>query len=134
MADNMKPYTVIYERDEHGWWVASVRGVKGVHSQGRGIEQARERVREALALAIGDEAAERTELVDDVRIPKGARKLIRDLEAARRREERASSQARRLATQTVRVLTKRLRLSRRDIAALTGYSFQRIHQIAEAED
>jgi hypothetical protein len=87
-----------------------------------------------LALAIGDAAAERAELVDDVRIPKAARKLIRELDAARKREEQASAQARRLATQTVRALTKHLRLSRRDIAALTGYSFQRIHQIAEAED
>jgi hypothetical protein len=31
----------------------------------------------------------------------------------------------------VEVLTEKMGLSRRDAAALTGYSFQRIHQLAE---
>lgn len=34
-----------------------MRGVQGVHTQGRTIEQARERIRETLALVIGDAEA-----------------------------------------------------------------------------
>ena len=30
----MKSYRVSYERDQSGWWVASVRGIRGCHTQG----------------------------------------------------------------------------------------------------
>ena len=40
-------YHVAYERDDSGWWVASIREVRGCHSQGRTIDEARRRVREA---------------------------------------------------------------------------------------
>src|SRR5438105_14673333 len=43
-------YTVIYQRDESGAWIARVRGVPEAHSYGRTLEQARERIREALSL------------------------------------------------------------------------------------
>lgn len=47
-------YTVRYERDEDGWWVATVKGVKGCHTQGRSIEAARKRIRESLALYVDE--------------------------------------------------------------------------------
>jgi predicted RNase H-like HicB family nuclease len=50
-------YTVTYLRDEAGWWIARVQGIAGVNSDGRTLEEARYRVREALALAIGADAA-----------------------------------------------------------------------------
>ena len=34
----MKAYHVIYERDESGWWAASVRGLRGCHTQGRTVD------------------------------------------------------------------------------------------------
>lgn len=37
-----KSYRVTYERDESGWWVASVAGVAGCHTQGRSIQEALE--------------------------------------------------------------------------------------------
>jgi predicted RNase H-like HicB family nuclease len=55
---------VAYERDDSGWWVASIREVPGCHSQGRTIDEARRRVREALGLFIEDNA-ESAEFVDD---------------------------------------------------------------------
>jgi predicted RNase H-like HicB family nuclease len=125
----MKRYTVTFERDEEGWWVATVRGVKGVHTQGRSIDDARRHVREALALAIGDEAAERAEFMDDVLLPPQARKLLAELHKAREREADAKAEARAIAARTVHALTRKMCLSRRDAAALTGYSFQRIHQL-----
>lgn len=127
----MKSYKVVFERDSAKWWVASVRGVPGVHSQGRSIEEARRRIREALALAIGDDAAERAELTDDVRLPKEVRLKLAALTKALAREKTARVEARKAAVVATKLLTERLHLSRRDAAALTGYSFQRIQQLAE---
>jgi predicted RNase H-like HicB family nuclease len=41
-------YVVTYERDDDDRWVAEVRGLAGCHTQGRTIEQARTRIREAI--------------------------------------------------------------------------------------
>lgn len=46
-------FEVVYERDEQGWWIASVVEVPGVHTQGRTRDEARRRIREALGAAIG---------------------------------------------------------------------------------
>ena len=59
----MKTFKVVYERDEEGWWVASIPDVPGCHTQGRTIRQARGRIREALSLYA--KGASRARLVDD---------------------------------------------------------------------
>jgi predicted RNase H-like HicB family nuclease len=41
-----------FERDADGWWVASVPSVPGCHTQGRTLAQARERLKEALAVSV----------------------------------------------------------------------------------
>ena len=58
----MNTYHVPYERDDTGWWVASIREVPGCHSQGPTIDEVRRRVREALGLFVDD--AESATLVD----------------------------------------------------------------------
>ncbi len=58
----MTTYKVNYERDEAGWWMASVVGVDGCRTQGRTIKQARSRIREALKLFVPD--ADRAQLHD----------------------------------------------------------------------
>ena len=78
----MKSYKVTYERDEDGWWVATVQGLRGIHTQGRTIGEARHRIREALALEIGRKA-ETAELKDDVKLPIDVRRVI--WEAIKRR-------------------------------------------------
>ena len=62
---SVNTYHVAYERDDSGWWVASIREVRGCHSQGRTIDEARLRVREALGLFIEDDAVP-AEFVDDL--------------------------------------------------------------------
>lgn len=62
---SVNTYHVAYERDDSGWWVASIREVRGCHSQGRTIDEARLRVREALGLFIEDDAVS-AEFVDDL--------------------------------------------------------------------
>ena len=66
VEEAVKSYRVAYERDESGWWVATVRGVRGCHTQGRTVDEARRRIREALELFVDD--ARRAPIVDDVKL------------------------------------------------------------------
>src|SRR5205807_303785 len=106
MADAMKRFSVTYERDRTKWWVATVRGVAGVHTQGRSIEVARRRIRKALALAIGDRAAETAKLIDDVRLPPEVKTQLAALRKARAREEQSRAEARRTAVTAALTLTR----------------------------
>ena len=54
VEEAVKRYRVAYERDESGWWVASVSGVRGCHTQGRTVDEARRRIREALQSFVDD--------------------------------------------------------------------------------
>jgi predicted RNase H-like HicB family nuclease len=49
-----KQYEVVYQRDETGWWQARVPQIPGCHTQGRTVEEARRRIREALSLFVDD--------------------------------------------------------------------------------
>src|SRR5437870_13607759 len=95
----MKAYHVAYERDASGWWVASVREMRGCHTQGRTADEARRRIRKAMALFVDD--ARSAKLVDNVKLPARASKPIRLYAALRkqadREDQRASLAARRAA-------------------------------------
>ena len=54
VEEAVKTYRVAYERDASGWWVASVRGVRGCHTQGRTVDEARRRIIEAMELFVDD--------------------------------------------------------------------------------
>ena len=128
----VKRYRVIYERDESGWWVASVRGVRGCHTQGRTVDEARRRIREALALFVDD--ARKASIVDDVKLPSAATKAIRAYTSLRRKADEGNRRAARAARRAVRVLrTGKLRMSARDAARLLGLSHQRVHQLTQTE-
>jgi predicted RNase H-like HicB family nuclease len=128
----MAKYVVTYERDEAGWWIAEVQGVAGVNSDGRTVADARRRVREALALAVGDTAAQVAELVDDVKLPGAVRKVVARATAARSKLHAIQAEAQESTATAVRELRKRLGLSIRDIADLLGISHQRVQQLARA--
>lgn len=49
-------YHVVYDQDDDGRWFASVPAVPGCHTQGQTIEEARQRIRDALALFVDDAA------------------------------------------------------------------------------
>ena len=120
-----RKYVVEYERDEAGWWVASVRGVRGVHTQGRSIRQAERRIREALGLVIGD-AADTVELVAEVELPRAALKKV---EATRKLAEMASRLPD-MTREVVALLVGQFHLSRRDAGVVLGLSHQRVDQLA----
>jgi predicted RNase H-like HicB family nuclease len=86
MAEAMSRFTVRYERDTRsGWWVAQVKEQRAAITQGRTIGEARRRIREALAVVLDDDlAAERAILVDEVKLPAAARRVLVRARAARR--------------------------------------------------
>jgi predicted RNase H-like HicB family nuclease len=86
LVGRSKKYRVRYTRDESGWWQASVPDVQGCHTQGRTIEEARRRVREALGLFI-DNASDVT-LKDEVQMPKRVADVVKRYRAAWQRADR----------------------------------------------
>ena len=128
----MKRYRVTYERDESGWWVASVRGMRGCHTQGRTVDEARRRIREALALFVDD--ARKAAIVDDVKLPTAATKAIRAYASLRRKADEEDRRAARAARRAVQLLRSgKLKMSARDAARLLGLSHQRVHQLTQTE-
>lgn len=126
----MKQYRVTYERDQSGRWVASVNGVRGCHTQGRTVDEARRRIREALELFVDD--ARDASLVDNIKLPSEATKAIRAYASLRRRADEEDRRAARAARRAVRVLRSgKLKMSARDAARLLGLSHQRVHQLTE---
>ena len=76
----MRKLRVVYDRWDDGWWVSRIPDVKGVHSNGRTVEEARRRVREALAEATDEgwdaKKAATVELVDELPLPAAAHAAI----------------------------------------------------------
>ena len=52
-----RQFDVVIERDEEGFYVASVPQLPGCHIQARSLDQVMERVREAIALCLEVEGA-----------------------------------------------------------------------------
>jgi len=128
----MKTYRVAYERDESGWWVASVRGVRGCHTQGRTVDEARRRIVEALELFVDN--ARTAAIVDDVKLPTGAARAVRAYATLRKKAEQEDRRAALAARRAVRMLRGgRLKMSVRDAARLLGLSHQRVHQLTHGE-
>jgi predicted RNase H-like HicB family nuclease len=123
----MSTYKVVYERDEGGSWIAEVPSVPGCHSYGRTIEQARERVREALDLWVRD--ASSAYLVDDVRLPSRLRASVKRAHVARKKAEQEQERAQRTAAQAATELTRDWHVSLRDAGEVLGLSRQRIQQL-----
>jgi len=127
----VRRFKVSYERDGGGWWIARIGSVRGVHSNGRTIAEARRRVREALSLAVGEAVAERAELVDDVHLPAALRSRIEGYRRVRATERLAREEAHEAARLLAPALVRRLGLSTRDVGELLGLSHQRVHQLAQ---
>lgn len=128
----MSRYTVRYERDESGWWVAQVKEAPAAITQGRTIAEARRRIREALALALdSDEKAEKAKLIDDVKLPADARRALDSARAARKRLEVEAEHAQARTAVAVWKLIKKLGLSVRDAGELLGISHQRVQQLVQ---
>lgn len=120
-----KSYKVTFERDEDGWWVATAIDLLGCHTQGRSIAQARERLREAMALCDVPASAV---LHEEILL---GGKLDDELQELRATREKADRLAQQSAERTRRVAARLAKagLSRRDVGELLGLSFQRVQQL-----
>ena len=60
-----RKFTVVIERDEEGYYVASVPALRGCHTQAKTLDTLMKRAREVIALCIedGDKADDSLELV-----------------------------------------------------------------------
>jgi predicted RNase H-like HicB family nuclease len=130
MKAKAKRRRAIFERDADGWWVASVPSVAGCHTQGRTLAQARERLKEALAVSVDGDLPE---LDEELRLPRKAFAVLGDFKVGREEAERAAKNAAALTQQAAVILTHDVRLSLRDAAELLGLSHQRVAQILGAK-
>jgi predicted RNase H-like HicB family nuclease len=48
----MAEFSVIIEKDEEGWYVASVPEIPGCYTQGKTIQQVLERIKEAMVVCL----------------------------------------------------------------------------------
>ncbi len=120
-------YRVIYERDENGSWIARVPAVRGCHTHGRTLAQARRRIREALSLWVED--AEAAELLHEVKVPRAAREVLRRTQAARNRARRERAEAQAATASAAKTLVEQMGLGVRDAGELLGLSHQRVQQL-----
>lgn len=126
-----KTYRVDYERNESGHWTATIDHSQGVScvTQGRGLAQARKRIREALALALDDErAAQTAELVENFDLPAKVSASVKACAEARAQADASAQRALEASAKAAKQLASD-GMSCRDAAALLGLSFQRVHQL-----
>ncbi len=50
--NSKREFSVVVERDEEGWYVASVPALPGCHTQAKSLDQLLTRIREAIALCL----------------------------------------------------------------------------------
>lgn len=114
------------DRDEDGWWVATVPSLPGCHTQGRSLSQVRSRIREAMNLFDVPAGAE---VVLEVKGPE--RTSVARVRAERLRAEAAAQKANEATQRLASQLVKK-GVSLRDIGDLVGLSFQRVQQLVGA--
>jgi predicted RNase H-like HicB family nuclease len=129
VEETVKTYHVDYERDESGWWVASVRELRGCHTQGRTVDQARRRIREAMGLFLDNTRT--AKVVEDLKLPASAKRAISAYARLRKKAAQEDRRAAAAGRRAVRLLQGgRLKMSARDAAKFLGLSHQRVHQLA----
>jgi len=122
-------YTVKFEQDEDGWWVAQVKEYPAALTQGRTLGEARQRIREALALVLNVAVSSIpvSALRDEVVFPKPIQGLINRTVEARRAKEKAERETKE-SMEALYPKLRKYRLSNRDIGSLLGTSGQNVHK------
>jgi predicted RNase H-like HicB family nuclease len=128
----MKTYRARFRRDERGVWIVDVPAIRGCHSYGRSLDEARRNIREALGLFVRGAAG--AHLGEDVQLDRRVKVAVTSARAARRRAEAEEQAAQKELRRAARFLTKEVRLSLRDAGDLLGLSRQRIQQLSTATE
>jgi len=125
----MTRYTAIFERDESGAWFARIPSIRGCHTYGRTLEQARTRLREALGLWI--DRPEHAVMEEVIRLPADLRTAIQRSRRTRERAERERENAQDQTRAAAEALVDE-GVSLRDAGELLGLSHQRVQQLVQA--
>jgi predicted RNase H-like HicB family nuclease len=129
----MKRFTVAFDRDDSGFWVARVKEAPAAITKGRTLSQARRRIREVLVLALGSSAAARSAaLIEDVRMPAMALRALREVAASRTRLIQERERLSAAIDTAISTLLDGMQLSVRDAGELLGLSHQRVQQLGAA--
>lgn len=123
----LKTYRIVYQPDEEGNWLVRAPDIRGCHTYGRSLSEARTHIREALQLFVDDLAD--AELDEVRRLPRAARSAVDACVRARRLAVDAGDDAIRVTAAAARVLSDEFGLSTRDIGILLGVSHQRVSQL-----
>lgn len=122
----MKRFTAIFEHgDKRNQWVVHIKQKPEVHTFGRGLSQARARIREALETWLGENIE--FEIVEELPIAPGVVSRIGRLQE---RQDQIAGMVREQADARAEVVASlRGAWSLRDIASVLGVTFQRVHQV-----
>jgi predicted RNase H-like HicB family nuclease len=123
-------YTVKFTPDESGWWVAEVVELPGCLTQGRTIDQARTRIREAIQVYLDLPKPYAGELVDEVELTKAQRDAIGYLRTMQATLKSAAAAEKSAAMVAVARLAATMSLH--DAGSLIGVTKQRAHQILKS--
>lgn len=117
------------ERDD-GWWVITVPGIRGLHTQVRRLDQVEAMVKDAAALLFEQPEESFTVTV----VPQLAPDSLAAVEAVKRsrRELKAVEAKAARDNRTAVAKLRNLGLTVRDIGTILGVSPQRAHRIATA--
>jgi len=124
-----KTYKAVFERDESGAWIVRIPAIRGCHTYGLTLDQARRRIREALSLWVDD--ADDAVIEDEIRLPAAARVALQRAKRARERADRERSRAQEETERTARALLDEVGIGMRDAGELLGISHQRVQQLVK---
>ena len=120
-------HRVVFQVDTDGNWLARAPQIRGCHSYGRSLSEARKNIREAIGLFV--ESPDTIELIEEQQLPRTVRTAITTCHQARQQAASATESAIDVTTATARFLSKEIGLGTRDIGELLGISHQRVAQL-----
>lgn len=129
-------YRVVFTKEGDNWVVVAP-DLRGAHSWGPNLRSATEHIKEAIALVLGlPEGAEETMVLDPSYRVESADSADADVfrRALEARSELKTAQAK--AEEALRQAIaegRKHRVSMRDIATMTGVSYQRVAQVSSGE-
>lgn len=121
-------FKVVFKPEPDGSaWNASIPSVRGCHSHGRSLAEARRNIREALAVSLDDEARDAIAAAalfeEDVRLPAPLRQAVQRFERTRAEATKLKADQ----ASAARVLAERFSL--RDAGELLGISQEGVRQL-----